>query len=188
MHGLTFCVLAVLSLLPPAYPQVLVTLFDSAGLTPLETRNLVRSLQQAFAEPGVAVSIVPCLLDNRRTGAPECKGTRAPNEVLIRIINAPPGSGRKPLGWTAVGPDGGGYVTLYVNTGRRHDPKTSFDPGILLGYAAAHELGHLLLRTPHHSYSGVMKAEWTRHEYAEMLAARLRFTPEESRLMRESLR
>jgi hypothetical protein len=107
---------------------------------------------------------------------------------LVRVINAPAGAGRKLLGWTAVTPDGGGYVTLYVNPGRRYDSKTSPDPGTLLGYAAAHELGHLLLRTPHHSPSGLMKAEWTRSEHVEILASRLRFTPEESRQIRESLR
>jgi hypothetical protein len=33
-------------------------------------------------------------------------------------------------------------------------------PGILLGRAIAHEVGHLLLGSGYHSERGVMRAEW----------------------------
>ncbi len=40
--------------------------------------------------------------------------------------------------------------------------------GTILGYAMAHEIGHLLLNTAGHSCRGVMKARWTAGDLAKM--------------------
>ena len=40
--------------------------------------------------------------------------------------------------------------------------------GTILGYAMAHEIGHVLLNIPGHSASGVMKAHWTVNDMKKM--------------------
>lgn len=47
------------------------------------------------------------------------------------------------------------FYDAVVNAARRHD----LPPGLLMGYAMAHELGHLLLPAGHGEF-GVMRADW----------------------------
>jgi len=49
--------------------------------------------------------------------------------------------------------------------------RAGIDPGALLGRALAHEVGHLLLRSPGHSPGGLMRAVWTDEELAAAAAA-----------------
>jgi hypothetical protein len=53
------------------------------------------------------------------------------------------------------------------------------DTGILLGYAIAHELGHLLRNEPGHSVTGIMKANWKRTDIVPMLQRALAFSSED---------
>ncbi|HEV2494995.1 MAG TPA: hypothetical protein VG204_18190 [Terriglobia bacterium] len=54
----------------------------------------------------------------------------------------------------------------------------------ILGDAMAHEIGHLLLGSYPHSFSGLMRAEWRWEEYVSSAQGRLLFTPREAELMR----
>ena len=54
------------------------------------------------------------------------------------------------------------------------------DPRQLLGFAAAHELGHLLLRMPGHSRTGrCMRAAWNPEELRRAARGEFVFAPEE---------
>jgi hypothetical protein len=50
-----------------------------------------------------------------------------------------------------------------------------FEPK-LLAHVLAHEIGHILAGTDHHSPRGVMKAHWTPDDYAQMARVPLPFT------------
>ena len=54
----------------------------------------------------------------------------------------------------------------------------------ILGYAVAHEIGHLLLASDAHSLFGIMKENYGHQDYIAMGQAHLAFTTEESRLLR----
>jgi hypothetical protein len=49
----------------------------------------------------------------------------------------------------------------------------------LLGYAIAHELTHMVLKSGQHSVRGVMKARWERTDLLDIACGRLQFNPEE---------
>jgi hypothetical protein len=55
----------------------------------------------------------------------------------------------------------------------------------ILGCVIAHELGHLLLRDPNHSATGIMQAAWGHDQIRHALTGRLRFTAQQSNLIRE---
>ena len=57
----------------------------------------------------------------------------------------------------------------------------------LLGYAMAHEIGHVLLGTTEHSSDGVMKARWGKPEYRRAAGGLLEFTPSQGAAIRERL-
>jgi len=53
-----------------------------------------------------------------------------------------------------------------------------------LGYAIAHEIGHLLLNMEVHSESGIMKGHWSHRDLQEIASERLSFTPEQAEVIR----
>ena len=51
----------------------------------------------------------------------------------------------------------------------------------------AHEIGHLLLRSREHSSQGIMRRDWPSTDLQSAAQARLRFTAEQSRRMRDEV-
>jgi hypothetical protein len=58
---------------------------------------------------------------------------------------------------------------------------------VLLAHVMAHEIAHILQGVPHHSETGVMKARWTRDDYARMHCRPLEFAPEDIERLRLGL-
>jgi hypothetical protein len=58
----------------------------------------------------------------------------------------------------------------------------------VLGYAIAHEVGHVLLGTMSHSPYGIMRAKWTAKDFAWECAGCLRFTVPEARRIAAAVR
>lgn len=58
---------------------------------------------------------------------------------------------------------------------------------VILGYAMAHEIGHLLLGTSSHSPQGIMRARWTEKELLSASAGRFGFFPQQGAKMRAGL-
>jgi len=55
----------------------------------------------------------------------------------------------------------------------------------ILGYAIAHEIGHVLLGSTQHSVNGIMRGPWTQIEFERMAKGWLGFTTQQSAVMRE---
>jgi len=58
-------------------------------------------------------------------------------------------------------------------------PHNSHDTGVVLGYAIAHELGHILRNEPGHGGNGVMKAAWGSADIVRMLQHALAFSKQD---------
>jgi hypothetical protein len=56
----------------------------------------------------------------------------------------------------------------------------------ILGYAMAHEIGHVLLDSTQHSLTGIMKGPWGEAEFQRLAKGWLGFTAQQGELMRES--
>jgi hypothetical protein len=56
----------------------------------------------------------------------------------------------------------------------------------ILGYAMAHEIGHVLLGSTQHSLTGIMKGPWGEAEFERLAKGWLGFTAQQGELMRES--
>jgi hypothetical protein len=53
----------------------------------------------------------------------------------------------------------------------------------LLAYILAHEIAHILEGTGRHSATGIMKAQWTPQDYADIASGKLTFTSEDIELV-----
>jgi hypothetical protein len=58
---------------------------------------------------------------------------------------------------------------------------------VAAGYVLAHELAHVIEGVNRHSESGILKAQWSRQDYADMALGKLAFTPRDVELIRLGL-
>ena len=86
--------------------------------------------------------------------------------VRVQLLpRAPNGFSSKALGYALPCAKRGVQVTLYVDRMEAvsYSQPTAFYR--VLGYALAHETGHVILRSSAHERSGLMKAVWTKDDW-----------------------
>ncbi len=59
--------------------------------------------------------------------------------------------------------------------------------GIILAYPVAHEMGHVLLPTPAHSPTGIMRPHWDGDDMRHIFDRSLTFTPAQVALIRSKV-
>jgi hypothetical protein len=96
----------------------------------------------------------------------ECRDLLTPTEIVMRVSSAPrgvePGAGRSiQLGYSYVDAVSrtGTLATIFADRINQAAP-TGIDRATLLGWAMAHEVGHLLMGTTTHASRGLMQAQW----------------------------
>ena len=73
------------------------------------------------------------------------------------------------------------FVFVFYKVANQLSAQALISSATILGYAMAHEIGHVLLDQPGHSRSGVMKAIWTVNDMREMNNTwGMNFDPEQS--------
>lgn len=78
-------------------------------------------------------------------------------------------------------------ASVYYDRIERQARHTRASTAQLLGYAIAHELGHMLLRTTHHASSGIMIATWRPVDLQRAAQGLLGFTPQQAEYMRAEI-
>jgi len=134
---------------------LLVRTYDSAGVS---SRMFDRARQSA-AVSLAAVGIEPIWRPCHANG---CISKPKPHEIEIRLVKATALSERGSLGFAAVdlAERAGTLATVYVDRIDALAADAGVDRGELLGWAIAHEIGHLVLRTSDHAAFGLMRATW----------------------------
>ena len=107
-----------------------------------------------------------------------CDAPPGPSELLLAVREGTRCQDRpSTLGRAWVIRRGGGKLaTVYVNCVARLATAAGTDVAVLLGRVAAHELGHLMMRTSAHPRRGLMRPHWTPDEVRRNLAADWAFT------------
>jgi hypothetical protein len=85
------------------------------------------------------------------------------------------------LGMSIAGHDGGTYGTVFLKPAEEKASEAHLSRNIVLAYAAAHEIGHLLLGDQAHTLRGLMKATWDTNDLEAMAQNNLHFSPEQAR-------
>jgi hypothetical protein len=156
---------------------ITIRVYQSAGLpATLEQRAL------AEAETLLGAAFVDVVW--RRCTGPKtstsCDEPLGPSEISLRILKegAPVHDRSAALGNAFVDRHAGGGVlaTVYFNHVAWLAKLAGTDVAVVLGRAAAHELGHLLLRTSRHPQRGLMRPNWTVGEVRRNRASDWTFT------------
>ena len=170
-------------------PAFSVRLYNGAGVSTPDLLAARRAIESAFEGSGVDLIVRQCGRVSQ-TSADSCDEPLKPLEMVVRIIDAPVVN-------QTVDPDACGVAYVVGETDRGwlatafSDRITSaavrvgVDPGTLLGLVIAHELGHLLLGSRYHGWSGVMRADWS-EEVFNQPSEPWRFSALEAATMRRS--
>jgi hypothetical protein len=82
----------------------------------------------------------------------------------------------------------GVQVELFWDRIKSEAQLTGVDPHLVLAFALAHEVGHVLLRSSLHSRAGIMQGRWDSEAWRLVSFSLLAFLPEQAADMRANCR
>lgn len=105
-----------------------------------------------------------------RAGGPQratddCHERLGRGELVVRILESPAFSTTLPadafgVAYVVKQSDRGWLATVFSDRISAAAARARVNPGTLLGFVMAHEVGHLLLGVDYHGESGIMRADW----------------------------
>lgn len=162
----------------PSMPRVTVRVYETVGLN-AELQAALAVAGRTLASASTDVAWKHC---DPHVPHPGCEGPPA-GELVLRIVRVAPERHEKqlPLGDALVVRSGEAVLaTIYFDRVVRVAHGAQMHTATLLGYAVAHELGHLLLASSVHNTEGLMRPMWRADELRSPRAADWSFTDRET--------
>ena len=161
-----------------------IQVYDYANIEQVALDRLLSSTHEILATAGIPVQVSLC----RGQGAVSCESAEPQTQPLVvRIVpgyaKTSSNARREPLGQSYAGHDGGSVASIFLAPAREQAAAVNVPWLTVLSYAAAHEIGHLLLGDQAHTSRGVMKAHWDRADYMAMSQNQCHFTNEQARIL-----
>ncbi len=143
-----------------------------------------------YRDAGVVIDWLVCGVRRDRTPA-RCRQTAAPGELWLRVLPETPAGPASDyaLGYASLDPvtRRGVVANVYPARTARLAAAAGVSPSALLGIVVAHELGHLILRSPAHRRTGIMQRGWSVVDLRRRRLATLRFTAAEAAVLRHGV-
>ena len=164
---------------------VTIRLYNSFGMPPADLRTAMLAAGTALHSGAIRATWVVCPPPGAAPAGNSsgCTGLPHDRDLLVRIVRAPetPPS-TDTLGFAAVDTAAGRgtLATVFADRIARFAARGGVDGATLLGYAMAHEIGHLLLGTDAHAPHGLMRAGWTLDEITRRVPWDWRFSREDA--------
>ena len=166
--------------------------YDYAGVEGSELAQAQTEAARVLQRIGIAVTWVNCVVPGTdRTTAQACPS--ADEQVPALVLRILPRAmaeratrDKSTLGFALLADDGAPASVAFVFYHRVESLAVELRGArdVLLGYALAHEVGHLLLGTNSHSPNGIMRARWTEKELRLASAGCVSFFPQQAAKMR----
>jgi hypothetical protein len=159
------------------------------NLSPIELRGAEQEAEKIFRYAGIEITWATGILVadvNNNTPSETWNPASLQLRIWTRAMGAKRPTNSEALGFCLSLDDGDAVVLADAIQKRTVFGATNFVD--LLGLAIAHELGHLLLRSPKHAVTGIMRGRWTEKGLAEDDRGFLRFTSGEAQSMRNDVR
>jgi hypothetical protein len=153
--------------------------YETAQLEPSVKTAALNVARATLASASVDVSWQPC---GAGAGIAPCVRPPAGELVLRIVLSTLQEKNRQlPLGDALVDTSTGAAIlaTVYADRVVRVARAAGMPVQALLGYAIAHELGHLLLASNAHNTKGLMRPIWRDHELRSARSADWTFTGQE---------
>lgn len=169
-------------------PKITIMVFNRTHATSDTLRQAQQVARQALQQVGVESVWLSCFDGGHPTG--EC-ATQPPGvHLVLSLVSRWNGheTDSSSLG-LALPSDAtvGGYCYIFVNHLNDLVAHSHVHPSWLLGYAMAHELGHLLKGSNSHAPNGIMAAWWTPAEMQQANMGALKFTAADREVVQKRL-
>lgn len=173
----------------PAMAQVTISVYNDAEVPADVLGEAEEQAEDVFEQAGIDVTWLSCRMPVVSEEASRlCREAVFPEHLHLRIVRKSAGLKGEAMGISFQGEDGSGcYADLFYEPMKQLHKTDGTNIANLLGLAAAHEIGHLLLGRNSHSAVGIMHAHWTAKELADARVAALVFSKQESQRMRTKL-
>ena len=147
--------------------SITVRVYDYANLPAGQWAKIAEPAGLVLATAGHTTNWLSCRgADALPESSALCHTNLGPADYVVRILpgerNPAPGI-KRALAYSQLDRGAGRYATLYLDAIQASAADLAVAPNILLAYATAHEVIHLL-RGSAHSSSGLMKEYWTRRD------------------------
>ena len=154
-----------------------VLVHDDASLSPHDLKDFVFRLRWILIGAAAFVEIRIC----QRAAQPSCQQLSPEmRSVQVRILRERKvltnGVRRSALGYSVAGRQGGRYGVILLDAIKQQAGVADVPPMMLAAYAAAHEIGHLILGADAHGPNGLMKGNWDRTDMEAMFENRVHFS------------
>jgi hypothetical protein len=178
-----------------SHPQVHVKIYDYVQVSPETLAEAKRVVGSIFRRIGVEISWSDHF-PNGSVGNPiEANSNHEPayTKLQLRILNEemteklPVDKTMTGLTFQGTAEQPGKVANIFYHRVEELAKTKTCSSGEILGHAAAHELGHLLLGNLDHSSSGLMKARMGHKDLQKAARGDLLFTEQEGALIRQAL-
>jgi hypothetical protein len=158
-----------------------VRVYDYSGLSAGALRSFIDGTQRILTGAGISAEVDACPMG---VAAPCESRQGSSRQVTIRVVAAAPKSYKKArwqhLGQSIADHEGGTYATVFLDLVEDAAANTGLPRMLVLAYAAAHEVGHLLLGDDAHTSEGLMKASWKSEDFQAIALNRFHFSPRQA--------
>jgi hypothetical protein len=160
---------------------LVIGLYDYANLSAKEIVGLTETADLVLADSGIHIVWVQCRGTMAVAPAADCEAEPQANHIVLRLLpNRPSKSSEDAMGFADVTAGGGNYASVFVPAVRAQEAGFGVAFDLLMGYVAAHEIGHCLLG-PKHSDTGLMRGFWNRKDAGEISQLGLHLTKQQAR-------
>lgn len=171
-----------------AVPQgaLTVLLYDYAALPDRMIETLSQQTSEIVSRAGIRLDWAQCRGRQASVLSEPCAGKLEPGQVILRIVPHCLDEESQLGDVLGFAINRSSYISLCADQVRKVEKDKKLYPGSLLPYAAAHEIGHLLLG-PGHSREGIMRAVWRRTELSAIEENKLDFSATEGEALRRAV-
>jgi hypothetical protein len=165
-------------------PQITLRVLNSVRIPPYRLARAEQVTTRILHKAGVQVVWLDCTV---ATGQwqPVCDRPMGPTDFLFNFVeeirSLSPNATENMLAFVPV-PEGGELRRrAYISTRRASDTASQLQASLemILGLAAAHEMGHMLMSSGQHSPVGLMRAQWDAKDLERAARGDLVFTADQ---------
>jgi len=171
------------------HPTITVRVYNLTQALPAVLAEAEREAGQILAKAGLSVIWSECWpVFSTNVSQEPCEEERLEaTAIRLRILPIPVGNGSQDtvFGFAIHPALASVYYESAVRFAKNDEGRFEIPP--ILGCVMAHEIGHLLLGSKSHSFSGVMRSRWDREQLREAMMGALLFTPKQVRLMQAEM-
>lgn len=160
-----------------AQQPITIHLYDSAGLLQQVRVEMKTETSRIFKQAGIPLEWVECEAAGQPVPSADCARPLGKSRLMLQVIPGKRMGSPSASGVAVIQKGNSVYAGLYPDRVKELSRDTNWKFADLLGHAAAHEIGHLLLESAGHSPAGVMRARWETEDLRPLAHNGLVFLP-----------